>query len=124
MPSPADLASESAKLRRELERTRMERDVRKSHRHLRGGAEVRFAVIEQHAAVYPVRFMCRVLEVSPSGDYAWRSRPESPRVLAHRRLAGGIRRIAARHSGRYGRPRMHVALRPKGIGAAGAGLRG
>ena len=28
-PSPADLASENAKLRRELERTRMERDVLK-----------------------------------------------------------------------------------------------
>ena len=29
-PSPADLASENAKLRRELERTRMERDVLKN----------------------------------------------------------------------------------------------
>ncbi len=29
VPSPADLASENAKLRRELERTRMERDVLK-----------------------------------------------------------------------------------------------
>ncbi len=32
--SPADLASENAKLRRELERSRMERDILRSHRHL------------------------------------------------------------------------------------------
>ena len=90
------------------------RRSKKSHRHLRGGAEVRFAFIEQHAAVYPVRLMCRVLEVSPSGYYASRSRPESPRIAANRQLVAEIRRIEARHQGRYGSPRMHAALRAHG----------
>lgn len=58
--------------------------------------------------------MCRVLEVSRSGYYAWRSRPESPRALANRQLVGEIRRIEARHQGRYGSPRMHAALRAQG----------
>lgn len=75
---------------------------------------MRFAFIEQHAAAHPVRLMCRVLEVSPSGYYAWRSRPESPRAASNRQLVGEIRRLAARHQGRYGSPRMHAALRAQG----------
>jgi transposase InsO family protein len=75
---------------------------------------VRFAFIEGHAATYPVRLMCRVLEVSPSGYYAWRSRPESPRVTENRVLLSEIRRLQVRHGGRYGSPRMHAALRADG----------
>jgi transposase len=45
-PSPADQAAEIARLRRELDRIRMKRDIlKKSHRHLRGGAETRFCFI-------------------------------------------------------------------------------
>lgn len=75
---------------------------------------MRFAFIEQHAGAYPVRLMCRVLAVSPSGYYAWRSRPESPRAAANRHLVSEIRRLASRHHGRYGSPRMHAALRAEG----------
>ena len=75
---------------------------------------MRFAFIEQHVGAYPVRLMCRVLEVSPSGYYAWRSRPESPRALANRQIVNEIRRIEVRHQGRYGSPRMHAALRAEG----------
>jgi transposase InsO family protein len=75
---------------------------------------VRFAFIEQHASTYPVRLMCRVLEVSTSGYDAWRSRPESLRAASNRQLVSEIHRIAARHQGRYGSPRMHAALRAEG----------
>ena len=75
---------------------------------------MRFAFIEQHAAAYPVRLMCRVLEVSPSGYYAGRTRPEGPRSAESRILLGEVRRLQARHAGRYGSPRMHAALRAEG----------
>jgi putative transposase len=114
-PSPADLASQNAKLKRELDRTRMERDVlKKSHRHFRGGAEMRFTFIEQHVGTFPVRLTCRVLEVSPSGFYAWRSRPESARAASDRHLLAKVHRLQAQHHGRYGSPRMHAALRAEG----------
>jgi len=75
---------------------------------------MRFSLIEQHARTYPVRLMCRVLGVSASGYYAWRSRPESPRAVANRHLLERIRRIHGDHLGRYGSPRMHAALQAQG----------
>jgi putative transposase len=75
---------------------------------------MRFGFIEQHARTYPVRLMCRVLQVSPSGYYAWRSRPESPRAIANRRLLQEVQRLHGQHHARYGSPRMHAALRAEG----------
>jgi putative transposase len=75
---------------------------------------VRFRFIGQHARTWPVRLMCRVLEVSASGYYAWRSRPESRRDAANRHLLTDMQRLHAHHRGRYGSPRMHAALRTEG----------
>ncbi len=77
-----------------------------------------FSFIEQHARTWPVRLMCRVLEVSPSGYYGWRSRPESARAAANRQLLADVRRIHAGHHGRYGSPRVHAALRAEGRSAS------
>ena len=62
--------------------------------------------------------MCRVLGVSASGYYAWRSRPESTRAAANRQLLADVRRLQADHHGRYGSPRMHAALRAEGRSAS------
>jgi transposase InsO family protein len=75
---------------------------------------MRFTFIRDHAGAWPIRLMCRVLQVSASGYYAWRVRPDSPRLVANRRLLGDIRRLEAAHRGRYGSPRMHAALRAEG----------
>ena len=73
-----------------------------------------FRFIRDHADHSPIRLMCRVLEVSASGYYAWRSRPESARSAASRKLLVDVRRLHADHHGRYGSPRMHAALRAEG----------
>ena len=75
---------------------------------------MRFCFIEDHRNAYPVRTLCAVLEVSPSGYYAWRNRPESARHVADRGLAGDIRRIHAETRAVYGSPRVHAALRAEG----------
>ena len=75
---------------------------------------MRFRLIEDHRDVWPVRTMCDALGVSPSGYYAWRSRPESPREIANRELLSDIRRVHADHRGRYGAPRIHAELRAEG----------
>ena len=73
-----------------------------------------FAFIEQHATTSPVRLMCRVLGVSPSGYYGWRSRPESARSASNRQLLDDVQRIHAGHQRRCGSPRVHAALRAEG----------
>ena len=59
--------------------------------------------------------MCRVLEVSRSGFYAWLGRPESRRVRDDRRLAVKIREIHGRSRRSYGSPRITRALAAQGL---------
>ena len=75
---------------------------------------MRFRLIEDDRDVWPVRVMCDAPSVSPSGFYAWRSRPESPREIANRELLRDIRRVHGDHRGRYGAPRIDAALRAEG----------
>ena len=77
---------------------------------------MRFRLIEDQRSVRPVRVLCDVLGVSPSGYYAWRSRPESPREIANRELPSDIRRVHAEHRGRYGGSGIHAELRAAGQG--------
>ena len=73
-----------------------------------------FEFIRDHADHWPIRLMCRILEVSTSGYYAWRGRPESARASANRALLADLRRLHAEHHGRYFSPGMHAALRAEG----------
>ena len=75
---------------------------------------MRFRFIEDHRDAWPVRLLCDALEVSASGYYAWRGRPESARVSVNRGLLADVRRIHEQHRRRYGAPRIHAALRAEG----------
>lgn len=75
---------------------------------------MRFCFIEDHRAAFPVQAMCALLEVSASGYYAWRGRPESARSRADRALTADIRRVHADNRAIYGSPRVHAALRAEG----------
>ena len=73
------------------------RHFKKGCGHLLGTAEMRLRLIEDHRDVWPVRVMCEALSVSPSGYYAWRSRPDRPRKIANRALLVDIQRVHAQH---------------------------
>jgi len=75
---------------------------------------MRFRFIAEHRRAYPVRVMCRVLKVSPSGYYAWRSRSRSRRSREDRRLKVLIRAIHRQSRKSYGAPRIHVELVEQG----------
>jgi putative transposase len=75
-------------------------------------------LIEAEKANYPVSLMCRVLQVSRSGLYAWRHRPRvSAGVHANRALLARIRCVHATSRGTYGSPRVHMQLRREGVDA-------
>jgi len=76
---------------------------------------MRFVFIQAHARIFHVTTMCRVLEVSKAGYYAWRGRPLCERVTDDRRLTARIRAIYAEVKGRYGSPRVYQELRALGI---------
>lgn len=57
-----------------------------------------FRFVEDHRDAWPVRLLCAVLEVSPAGYYAWRSREPSQRSRANHALLGAIRQRVARIS--------------------------
>ena len=68
-----------------------------------------------HQAFYPVKTMCRVLQVSSSGYYAWCQRQPSERTQADRKLSQQIREIHQRSKGTYGAPRIHAELADAGV---------
>ena len=75
---------------------------------------MRYATIRQHEGEYPIRMMCRVLEVSSSGYYAWKNRPRSLREKNRHELERIIRMLFAQARGVYGSPRMTAELRDVG----------
>ncbi len=64
--------------------------------------------------MYPVKTMCRVLEVSRSGFGAWRKRAPSARSKANAELLETIREIHDESDGTYGVPRVHAELEERG----------
>jgi putative transposase len=77
-----------------------------------------FCFIEDHRDTYPVQLMCSVLEVSPAGYYAWRLRPQSARSAANCELLSAIKQVHQDNHGRYGSPRIHIALQNQGRGVS------
>ena len=59
--------------------------------------------------------MCRVLDVSKAGFYAWLLRPESLRSQANVALVAKIKAIHIESRRTYGAPRVHRALRNDGV---------
>ena len=58
----------------------------------------------------PVAVACRVLEVSTSGYYEWRTRPASDRACNQAHLMNTIRDVHAASYGTYGHRRVHAEL--------------
>ena len=71
--------------------------------------------MKAYQAVYPIATMCRVLEVSASGYYAWRKRLPSKRAQADLVLGDRIETLHRQSREIYGRPRIQDDLRDDGI---------
>ena len=67
--------------------------------------------MSEHQAVHPIATMCRMLEVSTSGYYAWLEREPSARATLDAKLLERIRAIHTKSRGTYGVPRVHAELK-------------
>jgi putative transposase len=71
-------------------------------------------MIDRCRGAFPIRMMCRHLEVSPSGYYDWRARPPSARANANALLTDRIKALHEASDGVLGRRRIHEDLRDEG----------
>jgi hypothetical protein len=71
---------------------------------------VKYAFIAAHCGEYPVRRMCQVLKVSPSGYYDWRKRPRSQRQQANDGLLDAIERAYETSRQTYGSARIRAVI--------------
>ena len=75
---------------------------------------MRFQFIDENQADYGIRLMCRLMQVSASGYYAWRKRSPSKRAEEDADLEKEIIKIHEQSHEIYGYRRIHQALRELG----------
>jgi len=75
---------------------------------------MRYICIDRRRNQYPVMMMCRLLQVSRSGYYTWRVRPESQRAKTDRELSKRIRQIHEDSDGVYGAVTIAAELNEQG----------
>ena len=73
-----------------------------------------YEFIKENRNQYDVKMMCRLLEVTRSGYYAWLHEPISHRVQEDARLLRLIRASFVASHGVYGAPRVFLDLREAG----------
>ena len=75
---------------------------------------MKFAFISEEQVAFPIAVICRVLNVSTSGYYAWKARPRPLRARRDVELGARVRAAHRASSGRYGSPRIHAELHASG----------
>lgn len=76
---------------------------------------MKFAFMHEHLRQFPVDLVCRVLEVSRSGYYAWQQRPPSETSRRQAALVAEIHQAHRESRGIYGSPRVQRELAARGV---------
>jgi putative transposase len=76
---------------------------------------VKYACIESCRAQFPVRMMCRLLEIEPGSFYAWRRRGPSRRQCENEHLKVHIAQSHSESDGVYGSPKIRDDLLEQGF---------
>jgi len=76
---------------------------------------MKFRFITENQGTFKVGRMCRLLNVSRSGYYAWLKRPKSRRRHENEKLGAKIHQIFDGSHRTYGSPRIHAELRFQGL---------
>ena len=79
---------------------------------------MKYQFMAAHRHDYPITTMCRVLEVSVSGDSAWSKRSPSLHARLDAQLAEHVKIAFQANRCVYGSPRVHAELHAQGIHCA------
>lgn len=74
---------------------------------------MKYAWIDQHRDSFPIRVMCDVLNVSPSGYYDSIDRPPSERAKRHERIQQAVEQVHAESHGIYGSVKVTEMLQQR-----------
>lgn len=75
---------------------------------------MRYAFIREHGRRWSTRWLCSLLDVHPSGFYAWLRQPHSARATDDERLSGLIKQFWLESGAVYGYRKIHRDLRDHG----------
>ena len=76
---------------------------------------MKYAWIEDHRDRYPVRTLCRCLDVSPSGYYHWRGREPSSQTQQREQIREAVREAHRDSDGIYGYRKVHEDLQEQNV---------
>jgi putative transposase len=76
---------------------------------------MRYEFIREHRHEFSVQRMCRVMDVTRSGYYAWQPEKAGPRAQENQALVEHIRKEYATSRQTYGSPRIWAALQGQGM---------
>jgi putative transposase len=76
---------------------------------------MRFAFIARHRHIWPVSWLCQVLEVSRSGFHAWLNRPNSTREIHDAKLVAAIDKSFKASDRTYGARRVWRDVLEEGL---------
>lgn len=106
-------------LRKELAKVKLEKAIlEKCIGCLHASTQIKFKFVNQHLSSFSVKDMCRILDVSTSGYYKYRSRTLSRRAQYNLILLEEIKKIHYRNKKRYGSPRIAKELETLGFHAS------
>lgn len=107
--------AEVGRLRKALKRASEERDLlKKSRGLLNEPVRLRYLFIKEHQNSWPTRWLCQMLEVHPSGFYAWLKQPYSARDKNDQRQASLIKQCWLASGGLHGYRKVHSNLQAMG----------
>jgi putative transposase len=76
---------------------------------------VRYGFIKRHEPEFSIMRMCKVMQVSRSGYYAWRDSPEGPKVAQDRALLTQIHHVHVLSRQAYGAKKTWLELNARGV---------
>src|SRR5215218_1777888 len=76
---------------------------------------MRFQLIDAAKREFPIQRLCKVLDVSPSGYFAWKNRPASRRQREDLVLLAHVRSAFIQSHETYGSPRVTRELQDAGL---------